>query len=585
MSIQHMRRRFAIQLRYVLWVIIAAFIIGLPLVFVPGGFLGGRREQEQQKTEPSETVAMVNGKPVTRAEVTRSFERVAGFYLQMGQGLGVAQLWQLRYSAFQQAVQNRLLLETAQQQGTSISKSDLSKQAQQMVDREIAQLKDQYKGPEIEQVFASIVAKSAGPSGAPPAQTMSERQFSKWAMQRYLDPSAGLRDDLILQQLRQAVTSQVSANEQDLLQSYDRATVSHIIVMLRPAAKSPGAAAPLARTDEQAKQRAEELLARIKAGADFAAVAKAESDDPAAARTAGLMPDIGRGRMAAEWDKAVFALKPGEVSAPIKVAWGYEIVRMDKISRQLPKDFEKNKQQLLTSFQEQRRGEVWQQYVADLQKKAKVEVRDPEMQAYQALIQGKRDDALAKLNGAKEGARNAGGLTAASVFYQIGQLLAEKKQWKDATDAFAEASDALSGEQAVMLPGGRAEALMALANAYEQLKQTNEAVMWYTAAGEASETPTIHSQLLAIFQKLGKPDLVKKEQEWMASYEQQQQERQAQMAAQQKAAAQQAQGQGKPAAQPASPSSAPAANKPKPATVPQPKPQQAPQPIDARAKK
>jgi len=289
--------------------------------------------------------------------------------------------------------------------------------------------------------------------------------------------------------------------------------------------------------------------------------------------------------MAAEWDKGVFALKPGGMSAPIQVPWGYEIVRMEKMARELPKDFEKNKPQLLSGLAEQQRSELWQRYVTELQQKAKVDVRDAEMQAYQALMRGKMDDALAKLNEAMVQARSAGGLEAASVFYQLGQLLAQKKKWNEATDAYAEASDALSSEAAAMLPGGRAEALMGMAKAYEQLAQTQEAVTWYTAASEATETPAIHGQLMAEFQRLGKPDLVKKEQEWMANYEQQQRERQAQAQAQQKAAAvvgqehapaQPAPGQGKPATQTAGKpqparggqSQPPAQGKPKPAAPP-----------------
>ncbi len=557
-----MRRRFAIQLKYVLWAIIAAFIIGLPLVFVPSGanlFRGmGREEAASQGS--SEVVATVDGKPVTSADVKRDFDRVAGFYAQMGQELGLSQLWQLRYAAFEQAIQDRLLVETAQRQGISVSKGDLKQQARQSVDKQIAQLKQQYKEPQLGQVFAMIVAKSA-PAEGRSATTMSERQFSNWMMDRLLDPSEGLRDDLTVQKLRQSVTAQASATEQDLLQSYDKATVRHIVIALNPAAKAGASTPPPARTDEQAKKRADELLARVKGGEDFAAVAKAESDDPGAAQSGGLMENVSRGRMSPEWDKAVFALKPGEVSAPIKLQWGYEIVRMEGMARQLPKDFEKNKAQLLASFQEQRRGEVWQRYVSDLRQKAKVDVRSAEMQGYQALMQGKTDEALVKLTAAKEQAQKERGIGAASVFYELGQLLAQKKKWSEASDAFGEAADAVGGADASIMPGARGEALMAMANAYEQLGQNQDAIMWYTAASDQSESPMVHSQLVSVFNKLGKPDLAKKEQQWMADYEQQQKQRQAQMEAQQKAALQKAQPQ---PTKGASPTPAPARPTPTP---------------------
>jgi tetratricopeptide (TPR) repeat protein len=248
------------------------------------------------------------------------------------------------------------------------------------------------------------------------------------------------------------------------------------------------------------------------------------------------MEDVGRGGMVPEWDKAVFALRPGEVSAPIKLPWGYEVVRMESIRRELPPDFEKNKQQLLKSFADQRREEAFQKLVTDLRQKAKVEVLDPEIQAWQAMMRRKPDEAQAKLEEAQEEARRAGGLQAAAVFWELGSLLAGKKQWEEAGNAFAEAADALGEDEAPLLPSGRAEALMALANACEQQGKTEEALDWYQAASDNTEVPTIHSQLQATFLRLGRTDLAKQEQDWLASYQQAERERQAQLEAQRKAA-------------------------------------------------
>ncbi len=533
MSIRHIRQRFATQLRIIFLILIPVMAFGIVMIFVPGGGMGGGRRQGPQAGSTS-VAAIVNGKDMTRGEVNRSFDRevsqVLPFYAAMGQGIGVGQLWQLRYEAFERAVQNRLLLDEAERQGISVSKGVLKKQAQQMVDQEIAQLKSQYKGPQLEQVYARIVA----PRGETPREKMTERQFVKWAMSRYLDSSSELRDDLVQQQLRQSVAAQVAASEQDLRQSYDKATVRHIVVSLHPQGKP-------VRTEEEAKKRVDDLFAKVKGGQDFVEVVKAESDDPDAKRNGGLMLGIGRGRMAKEWDAAVFALKPGEMSAPIKAPWGYEIVRMESITRELPADFEKNKEQLLKTFQQQREGEIWQRYTADLRQKAKVEVKDPEMLGYRALAGGKKEEALAKLEEARVEAGNEGGMTAAAVFFQIGQLLGQQKKWSEATDAYAEADSALSSEEvSAMLPGSRGEALMAMADAYEQLGKTEDAVIWYTTASEAGTTPAVHSQLVSAFQRLGKPDLVKQEQKWLADYQQEQMRRQAEREAQQKTAAQQA---------------------------------------------
>ena len=541
MSIQRMRRRFAVQLRVVLWALTIAFIVGLPLVFVPGGrFSRQRQEEEPPQASAADVVARVDGEPIMKQDLDRDFNRMVGqllpIYAQIGQSVGLERLGRFRLDAMEQAIETRLLLDQAKKDGLSVSKGDLKKKAAELADQEIAQLKSRYtQQAELERVFAQIVAQQDKKEAD---EQMSERQFRKWVIGRYLDPTTGLRDDLVLEQLKQKAAGSAAATEQDLLQSYDVARVRHVLISLRPGGKPE-------RTEEQAKQRAEALLAKIKGGQDFAKVAAAESDDPEALRTGGLLKEVGRGRMPQEWEKAVFVLKPGEMTGALKLPWGYEIVRMEKIERKLPPDFEKNKQQLMSSFQQQRQDEVWRGYVSELRQKAKVEVVSPELQAYQALAQGRQDEALAKLKEAAPEARADGGIGAASVFFEMATLLAARNDWQAAADAYADSGDALASDDAALMAGGRAEALLGMGHAYEQLKETDEAVMWYTAASDASEVPSVHAELKTTFQRLGKQDLVERETAWMQNYEQLQRERQKAMEEQQKAM--QKQGQAAPA--------------------------------------
>jgi peptidyl-prolyl cis-trans isomerase D len=76
------------------------------------------------------------------------------------------------------------------------------------------------------------------------------------------------------------------------------------------------------------RAKGESLLKQIKGGADFAKLAKENSEDPGSAANGGDLGDwITHGQMVPEFDKAIFALKVGETSDLVKTQYGYHIVQ------------------------------------------------------------------------------------------------------------------------------------------------------------------------------------------------------------------------------------------------------------------
>jgi peptidyl-prolyl cis-trans isomerase D len=83
--------------------------------------------------------------------------------------------------------------------------------------------------------------------------------------------------------------------------------------------------------DEAAvRTQAEELSKRAKAGEDFAALAKQFSEDDSNNTTGGSLGEFGRGTMVPEFEQAAFAMKPGDVSDPVKTSFGYHIIKVEK---------------------------------------------------------------------------------------------------------------------------------------------------------------------------------------------------------------------------------------------------------------
>ncbi len=106
----------------------------------------------------------------------------------------------------------------------------------------------------------------------------------------------------------------------------DLLTASHILVMLRQDATPEKEAAGKAKIDSiynVLKATPSDKLAE-----KFAEVAKACSEDPGSAQRGGTLGQFGKGMMIPDFENAAYALKAGEMSAPIKSTVGYHIIYM-----------------------------------------------------------------------------------------------------------------------------------------------------------------------------------------------------------------------------------------------------------------
>ncbi len=92
------------------------------------------------------------------------------------------------------------------------------------------------------------------------------------------------------------------------------------------------------KTLNEAKAKAEDVLRQIRAGGDFAQLAKKYSDDPGSAAQGGDLGFFARGVMAPEFDETVFSQKVGDVSEPVKTQFGFHIIKLDEIrGSEIPK--------------------------------------------------------------------------------------------------------------------------------------------------------------------------------------------------------------------------------------------------------
>ncbi len=87
---------------------------------------------------------------------------------------------------------------------------------------------------------------------------------------------------------------------------------------------------PSVADESSAEAQIRDLLAEIRAGGDFAALAESNSDDPGSAERGGDLGFFGRGRMLKPFEDAAFSLEPGEISEPLRTQFGWHILKVEQ---------------------------------------------------------------------------------------------------------------------------------------------------------------------------------------------------------------------------------------------------------------
>ena len=152
----------------------------------------------------------------------------------------------------------------------------------------------------------------------------------------------------------------------DQFKQPERVRASHILIGVPRGADAAAKA--------QARAKAEQVLKDVKAGKDFAALAKEHSQDPGSAANGGDLGFFQQGQMVGPFNDAAFSLAPGAISDLVETEFGFHIIKVaeKQASRTVPLD--EVKPQLEQYLLERNRQEQTDAFVKGLRSKGKVEI-------------------------------------------------------------------------------------------------------------------------------------------------------------------------------------------------------------------
>jgi peptidyl-prolyl cis-trans isomerase D len=160
---------------------------------------------------------------------------------------------------------------------------------------------------------------------------------------------------------RDAIAAGVDVDDEELravyderkrdLQTPEQRSASHILLTIDDGADEDAVA--------EARARLEDLKKQIDGGASFVDLAREHSEDPGSAGQGGSLGTISRGFMDPAFEDAVFALALGEVSDPVRSAFGLHLIKVDSISESRLPSFDEVRDKLRAEYQDDKAERIF----------------------------------------------------------------------------------------------------------------------------------------------------------------------------------------------------------------------------------
>jgi peptidyl-prolyl cis-trans isomerase C len=289
-----------------------------------------------------DVVARVNGEAISKGDLEEAMTQVQA---RAGQPIPADQRDKIVRAILDQLISFRLLRQESTSRNVAVPDSDL--------EARITEIKSQFKSDE---AFTQVLAEQKLTP-----ETLRANLREGMQIDQMIDAEVNARAAVTPEQVEAFYTGNPGE-----FQRAERIRASHILVRIAPDAD--------AATKEQARTKVADLLTQVRAGGDFAALAKQHSDDPGSGPGGGDLGFFERGQMVGPFEEAAFGLMPGQTSEVIETQFGLHIIRLEEKQAAGAVPLSEVRPQIEEFLQGRNREEQAKMFIDALRAKGKIEI-------------------------------------------------------------------------------------------------------------------------------------------------------------------------------------------------------------------
>lgn len=291
-------------------------------------------------------VAYVNGTAITKDQFERSVSYQQELAALQGMTITDDQMSQLKYEVLSNLINTELLYQESQKSGIKIEEKEITETY------EAQKQKAQFK---TDAEFEEALKKSNKTMTSYRAEIKQGLAIDRFVKTKFTDKTT----------VPDSEAKKYYDDNPSYFQQPAQVRVSHIMIRFDSKADQ-------AQKDES-KKKIEDVLKRLKAGEDFAALAKEVSEDASSKNNGGDLDYITKGQAPQAFENAAFELKKGEFSDIVQTDSGYHIVKVTDKQDAKKISYEESKNDIITNLKNSKVNAAVNTYIISLRNKSTVQ--------------------------------------------------------------------------------------------------------------------------------------------------------------------------------------------------------------------